>query len=275
MNSFIPKMVGKSLNFMSLLHPALASKWALDLFSKPLKGRLKTPHPTLEKAKKEVLYVHDNIPIQTYHWSGAKQTVLLVHGWESNSGRWKNMIQRLQHEDYNIVALDAPAHGASGSSSFNAILYSKFIAVVAKKFNPKILIGHSVGGMAISFFIKNSSYTKSEKIVFLGVPSGFPGILKNYTDLMGYNERISKGLERYIQKKFNQPSSHFNTSHFINHINAKGLIIHDENDPVIPFSDALEIQSAFKNSKLITTKGLGHGLKGKQVIENIISFLEG
>jgi hypothetical protein len=43
---------------------------------------------------------------------------------------------------------------------------------------------------------------------------------------------------------------------------------------VIPFSDAIEIQSAFKNSKMISTKGLGHGLKGKIVIENIISFLE-
>jgi hypothetical protein len=91
---------------------------------------------------------------------------------------------------------------------------------------------------------------------------------------MGYNTKISKGLELCIQKKFRQPSSYFNTSHFINNINAKGLIIHDENDPVIPFSDAIEIQSTFKNSKMISTKGLGHGLKGKIVIENIISFLE-
>ena len=72
-----------------------------------------------------------------------------MHGWESNSGRWKNIIQRLQQEQYNIVALDAPAHGASGSSSFNAILYSKFITVVSKNFKPNFFIGHSVGGMAI------------------------------------------------------------------------------------------------------------------------------
>lgn len=273
MNEFIPKFVGQCLNFLSFFNTSLASKWALNLFSTPLKGRLKTPHPTLEKAKKEMFY-YNNIPIQTYHWEGIKETVLLVHGWESNSGRWKNIIQRLQQEQYNIVALDAPAHGASGGSSFNAILYSKFITVVSKNFKPNFFIGHSVGGMAISFFIKNNNYTFGDKVVFLGVPSGFPGILNNYIKLMGYNTKISKGLELCIQKKFRQPSSYFNTSHFINNINAKGLIIHDENDPVIPFSDAIEIQSAFKNSKMISTKGLGHGLKGKIVIENIISFLE-
>ena len=52
----------------------------------------------------------------------------------------------------NIVALDAPAHGTSGSKIFNAVLYSKFIEVVCKEFKPSILMGHSVGGMAISYF---------------------------------------------------------------------------------------------------------------------------
>jgi pimeloyl-ACP methyl ester carboxylesterase len=273
MNNFIPKIVGQCLNFISFFNTSLASKWALNLFSAPLKGRFKAPHPILEKAKKRTLY-HQSIPIQTYQWEGKKETVLLVHGWESNTGRWKNMIQRLKQEEYNIVALDAPAHGASGGSSFNAILYSEFIAVIAKKFKPKYLIGHSVGGMAISFFIKNSSYIFVEKVVFLGVPSGFPGILKNYTDLMGYNKKISIGIEQCIQEKFNQSSTYFNTSQFAKYINAKGLIIHDENDSVIPFSDALEIHTNFKNSTLVSTKGLGHGLKGKQVLEDIISFFE-
>ncbi|MGC6525404.1 MAG: alpha/beta hydrolase [Flavobacteriaceae bacterium] len=273
MKEIIPKFVGQCLNFLSVFNTSLASKLALNLFSIPLKGRLKVPHPTLEKATKEVFY-YNHIPIQTYHWQGKKETVLLVHGWESNSGRWKNIIQRLQQEEYNIVALDAPAHGASGSSSFNAILYSKFITVVSKNFKPKFFIGHSVGGMAISFFIKNNNYTFSEKVVFLGVPSGFPGILNNYIKLMGYNSKIAEGLELCIQRKFNQPSTYFNTSHFIKHMDSKGLIIHDENDPVIPFSDAIEIQSNFKNSRLVSTKGLGHGLKGKQVIEHIIDFLK-
>ena len=58
-------------------------------------------------------------------------------------------------------------------------------------------------------------------------------------------------------------------------IKSECLIIHDELDPVIPYSDAQEIHKAFKNSQIFTTQGLGHGLKSKQVIDKIIDFIQG
>ena len=147
------------------------------------------------------------------------------------------------------MALDAPAHGASGSKIFNAILYAQFIGVVCKKFNPSILIGHSVGGMAISYFLKSNNNYKANKLLFLGVQAGFPGIFKNYSDLMGYNKKVRDGMEVIIQKRFGVPSSHFNTAIFVKEIKSECLIIHDELDPVIPYSDAQEIHKAFKNSQ--------------------------
>lgn len=271
--AILPKVIGFILNLIGFIHLKTASKWALDLFSKPLKGRLKTPHPLLEKAFKTTLS-YDGIDIQTYYWKGEKDTILLAHGWESNSGRWKNTIVRLQKLDYNIVALDAPAHGASGSEAFNAVLYSKFIDVVCKKFKPTALIGHSVGGMAISFFLKNSGYPLAKKLILLGAPAGFPGIFKNYTDLMGFNSRVQKGIEARVIEKFGQPSSFFNTAYFLRNASPIGLIIHDQKDPIIPYSDALEINAAYQNSTLLATSGLGHGLKSKTVVDAIVDFIK-
>ena len=272
MNTFIPKLIGTFLNLLAYLNQSIASNLALDLFSKPLKGRLKEPHPLLESSEKKLLY-YKNLDIATYQWKGSKQTVLLAHGWQSNSVRWKNIIIRLRKLDYNIVALDAPAHGTSGSKIFNAVLYSKFIEVVCKEFKPSILMGHSVGGMAISYFLKNNSNYKADTLVFLGTPAGFPAIFENYSDLMGYNKIVRAGMEVIIQKRFGQPSSYFNTAQFAKEIDCHCLLVHDELDPVIPYSDALEIQLAFKNSHLFTTQGLGHGLKSKKVIDKIIDFI--
>jgi len=274
MNKLLPKIIGFVLNIVGFLHVKQASQWALDLFSKPLKGRFKTPHSTLEEALK-IKLSYDGMDIQTYQWKGQNETVLLAHGWESNSGRWKNTIIRLQKLDYNIVALDAPAHGASGSAAFNAVLYSKFIEVVCEKFKPTALIGHSVGGMAISFFLKNSDYPLAKKLILLGAPAGFPGIFKNYTDLMGFNSRVQKGIEARIIEKFGFPSSHFNTAKFLRNTTCSGLIVHDKGDPIIPFSDALEIEASYENSTLISTSGLGHGLKSKKVVDAIVDFLKG
>lgn len=273
MKKFLPKFIGFILNLIGFFHLKLASKWALDLFSRPLKGRYKSVQPVLEKSEKEVLF-YKNLAIQTYFWKGNKDTVLLAHGWESNSARWKNTIVQLQKLDYNVLTLDAPAHGKSGSKEFNAILYSKFIHVVCSHFKPNILIGHSVGGMAISFFIENSNYKLANKLIFLGAPAGFLGIFKNYTDIMGYNLRLQKGIETRIVEKFGQPPSYFNTAHFLRNVSCNGLIIHDKFDPIIPYTDALEIKKSYKNSTLITTTGLNHGLKSKKVVKAILDFLE-
>ena len=271
--AILPKIIGSVINLISYFSKSLASRLALDLFSRPLKGRYKTPHLALDSAKKEFIK-YEELTIAVYNWSGANETVLLAHGWESNSGRWKNTVNALKKNNFNIVSVDAPAHGASGSKTFNAILYSKFIEQVSKKYNPSILIGHSVGGMAISYFLKNTQYKLVKKIIFLGSPAGFPGILKNYIKIMGYNKRLSDGIEIVIQDRFGFPSSHFNTAKFLKNISCQGLIIHDEHDPVIPFSDAIEIQKSLKNSELLKRQGLGHGLKSKNVINAITDFIK-
>ena len=135
-NKILPKIIGSLINFIGIFNTSYASKLALQLFSKPRGGQL-TPNGKLflNTATKTTLYYND-LPIQTYQWKGSKETVLLAHGWESNSNRWRNEIEQLQTEGYNVIALDGPAHGGSGSTTFNAILYSEFINVVSEKFKP-------------------------------------------------------------------------------------------------------------------------------------------
>lgn len=274
MNEIIPKFVGGILNLIGVFDGAFASKLALKLFSKPRNGQL-TAHANsfLETATSKTTLHYNNLPIQTYHWKGAKETVLLAHGWESNSGRWRHKIQRLQKEGYNIIALDGPAHGGSGSATFNAILYSEFINVVSQKFKPTAFIGHSVGGMALVVFLKKQTYQTAEKIVLLGAPAGFKGIMKRYKEMMGYSQKISKGIDKQIELKFGHPPAYFSTADFVKNITINGLLIHDKNDPVIPYQDALDIEAQFKNAKLISTEGLGHSLKGNFVSDELIKFL--
>ena len=273
MNTIIPKIIGAFINFIGIFNTAYASKLALQLFSKPRGGQL-TPNGKLflNTATKTTLYYND-LPIQTYQWKGNKETVLLAHGWESNSNRWRYEIEQLQTEGYNVIALDGPAHGGSGSTTFNAILYSEFINVVSKKFKPSAFIGHSVGGMGLVIFLKKQTYIHTKKLVLLGTPSGFKGIMKRYKEMMGYNQNVSVGIDTYIELKFGHPPHYFSTADFAKDIDAKGLLIHDKKDRIIPYQDALDINAQFKNAKLISTEGLGHSLKGDFVYDELIKFL--
>ncbi|WMI67953.1 alpha/beta fold hydrolase [Mangrovimonas sp. YM274] len=275
MKNTLVKLVGLSVNTSSFISKSFAAEKALDIFSTPLKGKPNEEQSDfLNTAFKEELQ-HNNTPIMTYRWLGKKETILLVHGWESNSARWKNLILELKAKDYNIVALDAPAHGNSGSKRFNALLYAEFIHVVAKKYNPSIIIGHSVGGMASVYFQHTHQISSVKKMILLGAPSEFSGILNRYVEMLGYNRRVTNQLNSIIRDRFGVTPKEFSTSKFISSIKPKTLIIHDELDKIIPYQDALLLKNAHSNSKLITTNGFGHSLNNATVSNYIHSFLEG
>jgi len=177
--------------------------------------------------------------------------------------------------NYNIVALDAPAHGSSGGKSFNAILYSECINMVVKKFNVHTIIGHSVGGMAAVFFQYRYQLKCIKSLVLLGAPSDFIGVFNRYENMMGYNKRVSEALKAYILKDFNHLPEYFSPATFSKGITAKALIIHDKKDRIIPFKDGLKFKQNYTNSKFIATNGFGHGLKSEVVYHHIFEFLNG
>jgi pimeloyl-ACP methyl ester carboxylesterase len=272
MNKYIPKIVGSSINFISHISTSLAAKLAMQLFSTPQKGKSKKMDVKFlnNAIQKELSY--QDISIMTYQWVGKKDTILLVHGWESNTSRWKKLIEILNKLDYNIVALDAPAHGNTSGKTFNAIIYAECISVVTKVYNPSIIIGHSVGGMATIFFQHKYQFPL-EKLILLGAPSNFSGIYNRYTNMMGYTNKAVDALNELTLKQFNHLPDYFSAAHFSKEIKVKGLIIHDEEDHIIPYSDALDYQLHYKNSKLISTSGMGHGLKSNEINDYILDFI--
>ena len=270
---FLHKTIGFIINILSFASPKLAGKIALSIFSTPFGGRIREPDfDFLDTSFKEELS-KDDLSIMTYRWLGKNKTILLAHGWESNSARWKPLIDTLKKQDYNIIAVDAPAHGRSGSKQFNAILYSEFINVAAKKFNPDIIIGHSVGGMAAVFYQHKYQNSNLEKLVLLGAPSNFTGVFNRYTKMMSYNRIIDKQMEKIILRKYGHLPDYFSAAEFTKSINTSGLIVHDERDRIIPYQDAKHYEQHYKNAQIVTTKGLGHSLNNDTIINHISTFL--
>lgn len=270
----LPKIVGKLINTTSHVSKTYAAKKALTIFATPRKGKINSEQLEFLKSAKLLELKYNGLKIATYQWKGNNKTILLTHGWESNSARWKNLIKALQKEHYNIIAVDAPAHGNSGSDTFNAILYSEFINVVCKKFNPEIIIGHSVGGMASVFYQKEHQLPSLKKMVLLGSPNEFAAIFESYINLLNYNSKVINALEDLVIKRFGSPPNAFSTAKYGSSIQVNGLIIHDKKDPIIPFNDSVAIHKNLKNSKLIPTNGYGHSLNSNEVSNHILEFLK-
>ena len=268
------KSIGLYLNFLSFVHPEKAMQIAYSLFAEPRKGRLiKSSLPEILKEAEIENFHFKNQKFKSYIWKGNQTVIILVHGWESNSLRWQKLLPYLQETGSTIIAIDAPAHGLSSGNKFDIPKYAAYINIVAKKYNPKYLIGHSLGGktcLYYQYFYKNKNI---EKMVTLGSPSDFKVLLNKYIKLLSLNTNIKKSLEVQYRKIFRSSLTFFSAKHFASKINTRGLIAHDISDSVVAYEEGKKIASVWKDSIFIETKGLGHSMHDEDLYQKITQFL--
>lgn len=268
------KSIGLYINLLSFVNSEKAKLLAYKLFSSPRKGKIhpkKLPKTLIETEKETFIYQNDTF--QTYTWKGNDEIILLVHGWESNASRWKKLIHYIQPLGKTIIAIDAPAHGLSSGKEFNAPKYAEYIKVLTQKYTPKYMIGHSVGGAAITYYLNKYNNTSIEKIVLLGSPSDFKIISNNYVSMLSLNSKVKALLENYYQEKFNIHIDDFKGHQFAENFKQKALIAHDVDDKIVLIDEGKKYASAWKNAIYIETKGLGHSLHDENLYQKISDFI--
>src|SRR6266540_2130923 len=75
--------------------------------------------------------------------SGAKPTIVLVHGAWADSGSWDGVVARLQAGGYTVTAPPNPLRGLPDDAAYLAA----FLASVP---GPMVVVGHSYGGAVIT-----------------------------------------------------------------------------------------------------------------------------
>ncbi|MCJ7465199.1 MAG: alpha/beta hydrolase [Maribacter sp.] len=274
LEKIMPLAYGQYYNLLSLFSSKLTAEKAFRLFATVRKGKI-LPHQIdyLQLAKYELLPISQH-EIQTYRWPGNNDSVLLVHGWESNAFRWRNLIEKLQSKGYDVIAFDAPGHGYSSGKTLYLPLYQEILQFLIEKYKPVTLIGHSVGGMTILYNQYSHPESPIEKIVTIGSPSEFHEIMAQYQHILKFNDRVLCCLDTYVQKRFGFRIQEFSTSDFVRTNTKKGLLLHDKQDNITPYHASFKVHANWKNSQLISTEGLGHSMHQEAVNDQILDFLK-
>lgn len=268
------KSVGQYINFLSYVHSQKAIDLSYALFSQPRIGRLrKESLPKVLKHAETETFHHNEHHFQTYVWKGNETKILLVHGWESNASRWEKTLPHLQKTGSTIIAIDAPAHGQSSGKEFNVPLYATFINKTVEKYQPDIIIGHSIGGAACVYHQYLFPNTSINKMVILGAPSDLKTLIDNYVSMLSLNTKMFSLLENRFLTHFNFKLEDFSGQKFASEFNISGLVAHDISDDVVSFEEGKKIASTWKNSQFIETKGLGHGMHDDELYQKVIEFL--
>lgn len=270
----LTKSIGGYINLISFVFPEKATLLAHGYFSEPRQGKLnknKLPK-TLKEAHSETIQYNEDF-IQTYKWKGNDTIVLLIHGWESNSSRWKKILPYLKKSGSTIIAVDGPAQGLSSGKEFTVTKYAEFIDIVVKKHNPHYIIGHSLGGKASLYYQYKYQSPTIEKMVILGAPSDFNIIFNNFINLLSLNTKVTTSLIKKYSAILNHNLDQFSGKEFASKINVKGLLAHDIEDTIVLFDEAKKISASWKDVQFIETKGLGHKLHDDDLYKKVYQFL--
>jgi pimeloyl-ACP methyl ester carboxylesterase len=274
LTSIMPLFYGQWLNIIALFNPQAAAKKAFDIFCTIRKGRVRPEQKAfLDSAKFTVEKVMEQ-HIQTYRWPGNKETVLLLHGWESNTYRWRNLIKKLRAHDFDILAFDAPAHGYSTGEMLHVPLYAHSLRHVLNKFNPTLVVAHSMGGMTIIYDHFINPESSVEKIVTIGSPCEFEGFMHHYQGLLKFNHRVWKAMDKRLKIWFGYHFNEFSSARFVADNTKKGLLFHDKLDKQVAYTESVRVHEHWKGSRLVLTEGLGHSMHQDNVNDQIIAFLE-
>ncbi|WP_044874967.1 alpha/beta fold hydrolase [Pseudomonas sp. LFM046] len=186
---------------------------------------------------------------------GSGPTVLLMHGWEGRPTQFASLIEALVEAGYGVVALDGPAHGHSPGQEANVVLFARALLEAAGELPPlHAVIGHSMG--AASAMLASQMGLRARALVSISAPSRILGPLRSFANFMGLPPRARAHFISLVESHAGIPAAHLDVRRY--QLEIPGLVVHAEDDPVIPASEADVIHDFWFDSQLLRLAQGGH-----------------
>lgn len=255
----VGRLVGRPL-------PGLAASLARYLAVTPF-NRSRRPEPTGAEP------VTFRFGLAGLRWGQHGPRVLALHGWEGRAAQFRGLGERLAASGFQLIAMDAPAHGRSPGSQADPVVFADALQEVAAELGPlHAVVGHSMGGASALYALSRG--LDSARSVAIAAPAGLAGVLTRMSGALGLPEEARRRFFDKMEARTGLAPEALDIDRLAQRLDQPLLVVHDHDDAVIPFDDALRITRATR-AELLETRGLGHRnvLRDEQVLERIAGFI--
>ncbi|MDB3907522.1 alpha/beta hydrolase [Crocinitomicaceae bacterium] len=260
----------------SILAPKKVANYAYDKLTRPQVHKLRDNEvEVLDTAQKSV-FPYKGFDIQSYHWPGPGENILLIHGWEGQAENFADLILKLQAAQFNIFAFDGPSHGFSSRGKTSLFEFTELVGHFIRNYKVKKLVSHSFGGVATTYSLFANQDLNIERYVLLTTPDRFSERIDDVAKQTGITNKVKQRLIHRLNTETGFDANDLNVHDFVKKVNVeKALIIHDKNDSVIPISQSLNVHKHWEASEFESIEGTGHFriLRTEFVLEKVLGFL--
>ena len=254
--------------------PAPAARLAETLFFTPPRGRSARVEAVVRTGRRRDVQRGDQ-RIATWRW-GSGPRIVLLHGWGGRAGQLGAFVQPLVGAGYEVVALDAPGHGASEGRLSSMVDFADVLGVLSKETGGLHgIVAHSLGAAAAAFGLSRG--LRVERAVFIGPPAGPADWTRMFAERLQIPPRVMDLMRARTERRLGVLWSDLDVIGTAPGQTTPLLVIHDEDDREVPVGDGRAIARTWPGALFLETRGLGHRriLRDDAIVLAAVSFLTG
>jgi pimeloyl-ACP methyl ester carboxylesterase len=252
--------------------PSLAARVAAELLSRP--GGRNPPQPWEHEPGPRLARLDLACGLHALSWGERGPVVLAQHGWRGRPTQFVRFAAALVPLGYRVVALDAPGHGVSPGRRLSTRILADLLRVAADELGGvHAVIGHSFGGAAAGVAMDEG--LRAKRLVLIGSPTRVSAMIAGLSAEMGLPAGAQAALARLFEAHARRPLPELDLVSLGEQVAARALVVHDEDDDVVPVSQARDLEQAWPAAQRLYTRGLGHRevLAAPAVVESVCAFV--
>lgn len=265
-------------HYLGTLFPQRSLRMLWQVF-RPGRVQRRPHHETVFSQAGELRWAHPDRAGQAvvaHTWGQGGRTVLLLHGWGGAALSYHALIPRLLEAGFRVVALDAPAHGASeGTHTHVPDMAAALQAYLRQEGEPYAIIAHSLGGLVGGLALHEDGLAP-QKWVFLGSSLCAQSVFETYFTQL----RVPAPLRRAFFERFVAETGYplrlvDLRQYHATLARAEVLAVYDEEDAVVPAGEPRAFWNSQPTARSLWLTGAGHYglLKDGRVLEAVVAFL--
>lgn len=277
----------RGLHGVQRVSPGLAARAAQALFCTPLPPKWVARRQALPAGWEPEHWPFEDASLVLYRPAqvpaGAPQ-VLLAHGWGGHSQQWAALAAALLARGLAPLMLDFPAHGRAAGWRSSLPQFGRALEYTVQRLagatgqestlQPlRAVVAHSLGATAAAMACARGAAVQRLVLV---APAGSPlGYTRGFAAVFGLGEGVRRAMQERIESEQAMLMAAYEPADLAPRLPLPTLVVHDENDPVNPFSDGQAYASHAPQARLMATRQLGHRklLRDAQVLEAVTGFV--
>jgi pimeloyl-ACP methyl ester carboxylesterase len=203
-----------------------------------------------------------------------------MHGWGGYCAQLGAFIEPLVTAGFRVALFDALGHGESATSGLGLrqasfLDFAGGLAAIRDALGPLYaVVAHSGGAAAAGIALRRG--LSMERLVLLA-PVATPGLYAaRFERALGVAPEVSELWRTRSENRVGFRFVDLDLTPLARDVAVpRTLLIHDHDDPEVPFAESEEIAGAWPNATLYATDRLGHRriLRDANVIERVTQFV--